>query len=143
MREILFRGKDTDEHWQYGDYIRYNEEFCNIKDTTIYRHSHLCKTKTVGQYTGIDKNGTKIFEGDVITNKNKSYVFIVKIGEYNMCNSSCESLFGVYLEAADDMTKKSINIGLRVDILYWLLQEEYAVIGNIHDNPELLKEREK
>lgn len=136
MREILFRGKDTNGSWQYGDYIRYNEEFCNIKDTTIYRHSHLCRTKTVGQYIGLeDKNGTKIFEGDVLERRmnfaNHEHINkgIVVAEEWN-----CGCCYGVL-----GYTTEGVSGFMTLDLRDYA---ESVVIGNIHDNPELLKERE-
>lgn len=131
MREILFRGRDTHGVWQYGDYIRYDDEMCNITDTTIYRHAHLCYTETVGQYTGLtDKNGTKIFEGDIISilfeedrspwEKNCIYY---ENGEVYFCAEH----HGWYVRFYDDDT---LSLWEYDDI-------DIEVIGNIHDNPEL------
>lgn len=139
MREILFRGRDTHEVWQYGDYIRYDDEMCNITDTTIYRHAHLCNTETVGQYTGLtDKNGTKIFEGDIVKLTDDFVDFetyaIVEFGNPNGLYN-----WGWQLRPLE-------NKPFAVEILQWVEMEESGayieVIGNIHDNPELLNEKE-
>lgn len=126
MREILFRGRDTHGVWQYGDYIRYDDEMCNITDTTIYRHAHLCNTETVGQYTGLtDKNGTKIFEGD-----------IVRITDEH------ESIYDCNCGVGDIQFKYGhwYVLGKPQNSLWDLCDCYYCeVIGNIHDNPELLK----
>jgi hypothetical protein len=116
MREILFRGKTNNGEWEYGVpvFSGLNNELAFIKQMHSYNHQVI--PETVGQYTGLnDKNGTKIFEGD-----------IVAFGEYQYTVEWKEDRLGYgYAETADRM--------LECD------GRHCEVIGNIHDNPELLK----
>lgn len=135
MCEILFRGKKKAHNkWVYGWYcgktlsidMSSTEESSQIIDAkTLYWH--VCEPETVGQYTGLtDKNGNKIFEGDILqswSNYHKKYCYcgIVRYGEFNC--SCCDGVYGWYLDGGD----------IR-------LIDGYEVCGNIHDNPELLED---
>jgi uncharacterized phage protein (TIGR01671 family) len=124
MREILFRGKGFNGEWEYGVpvFSGLNNELAFMKQMHTYDHQVI--PKTVGQYTGLtDKNGTKIFEGDIVLFPwgEKREVFSVEFveGEFEAIPK-----------------RKSTDI--------WCIRigsyaPEFEVIGNIHDNPELLK----
>ena len=126
MREILFRGKRmSDGEWLYGSLLHANRkgatECCIHSD----RYSHLIDPATVGQYIGLtDKNGKKIFEGDIIATKlfgehiDKG---VVRYGQYNC--SCCDGVYGWYVDGGDIRDAEEIG----------------EVIGNIHDNPELME----
>ena len=135
MREILFRGKRTDNgEWVYGNLVRGSEEkYAYIVE---FGNRELCRNyvnvnpDTVGQYTGLkDKNGTKIFEGDIVkcvdTNNGGSFTAIVSFG-----NPNCEYNWGFQLV---QMGRDSLN----TDILLWVDMEETGayieVSSNIYD----------
>ena len=92
--------------------------------------------KTVGQCTGLkDKNGKLIFEGDIV--EADGYIFFVNFGKCGgVANKVDYGYIGYYLDGYDEITKKALSYGLRDDICYFTNIE---VIGNIHDNPELLQ----
>lgn len=122
MREILFRGKRTDNgKWVYGNLVRgcdekyaYIVEFGNREMCRNYVDVH---PETVGQYTGLkDRNGTNIFEGDIVLLKGDEEPYQVVFDE---------SCFQVY----------SDSVCYVMDNFY---DYEIEVIGNIYDNPELL-----
>ena len=125
MREILFRGKRTDNYeWIEGSLcttIPSDEDFYTISyfDFEGYYIEEKVIPETVGQYTGLtDKNGKRIFEGDVIqfcTGMKLHY--IVEFG------------LGGFMVSRYDIRDAIINV----------YNCPCEVIGNIHDNPELLK----
>lgn len=130
MREILFRGKrDENEEWVFGDLIHEPWGSCiqvieNDTSNTFRRTKYSVHKETVGQYTGLDdKNGEKIFEGDILELDGEDGFF--------------------KLEYEDD-TARFVMIGdpIMVDFdNFW--NREVEVIGNIHDDPELMGGTEK
>ncbi len=143
MREILFRGKDVfSGDWVEGYYeFGYDAEtetpthyMWVVNHTEKYGEMFVVIPETVGQYTGLtDKNGKKIFEGDVVTTKYKLgrggyYVFEVYYNE-SLCQFALTINSGSY-------TKNKQYDWLQ---LTELKANKIEVIGNIHDNPELLK----
>lgn len=97
-----------------------------IQDKVTHEYKNVIP-ETVGQYTGLtDKNGKKIFEGDIMTFSayGKEYIGIVEIVNGSAC-VSCE--YG--RKASPYLDTAAFHYGA-------------TVIGNIHDNPELLKEAE-
>ena len=135
MREILFRGKTPDGMWIFGDYIKGAEktpELCVIKERTLLRHNYLCYSDTVGQYTGMkDKNGMKIFEGDLVLCK------IIGIRETVIHKGTVE-----YLN--DSFTVNIKGIVPPQNIIWFSIKNgDIEVIGNIHDSPELLAQQPK
>lgn len=149
MREILFRGKRTDNgEWVYGrlladDVIVPIGQPFEFEVNTGFICSDLkcydVDPSTVGQYTGLtDKNGKSIFEGDIVKN---DWCFVVgysvvKFGQYktfDMKQEYQQGHLGFYLEHINERKKRII----RKDLMYFANKCE--VIGNIHDNPELLE----
>lgn len=152
MREILFRGKKENGKWCYGSLI--TADWYSNETTYILQLGQQCQVaeKTIGQYTGLtDKNGNKIFEGDIIktqpfydrpySDKRKSKEFIgvvkykTKIFNGNKYYSK-QCYHGEWgLKFYEDFGKYTHYS--------WGELWNCEVIGNIHDNPELLKEAEK
>ena len=134
MREILFRGKrkDFDNEWVYGFYTLYNNNR-GMKPTIVTGTEENCFIlievipETVGQYTGLtDKNGKKIFDGDILAFSDR--LTYVHWHEYCGC-WDCS-----YIKSVDG--KKTSHEERNPN--RWRFTAE--VVGNIHDNPELLKE---
>ncbi len=158
MPEILFRGKRVDNgEWIYGcpiyfppgkPFIATRETLMrgNAYEANIFTCSEEIIPETMGRYTGlIDKNGVKIFEGDIVKTEglDEDYWFEVC---YGICGGTQNVLhevgyIGFYLQPKNKAAKEYSSFGLRNDIVYWVKQKESVeVIGNIHDNPELLEE---
>lgn len=122
MREILFRGRRTDNgEWVYGYVCRYGwtgkENTYIVPNYASALYSVEVDPKTVGQYTGlVDKNGTKIFEDDIILLRSDEEPYQVVFDE---------ACFHVY----------DSSVCYIMDNFY---DYEMEVIGNIYDNPELL-----
>lgn len=142
MREILFRGKPiSNEHkWVYGDYCDLNKgrsvsSFKVFAGPFIGTPSTMYAVipETVGQYTGLkDNNGKKIYEGDIIKSKQDGMIGVIRFGEYQTTNSEngeCHLGFSI------EWYGKYSNL-LRKDLGWWI---NLKIIGNIYDNPELLK----
>ena len=137
MREILFRGKRADNgEWVEGYlYITQNGEY-EISNYCKYynceRNTYIVIPETVGQYTGmVDKNGTKIFEGDILKIKSCDYDYEYTTQVYYSCHTLCVNIYGQDYD--------STAIGFADDI--WDEECcEVEVIGNIYDNPKLLEQ---
>lgn len=136
MREIKFRGKRVgNREWFYGNLcagvnIHRQSHFdviqrllgCSMIET------HEVVTKTVGQFTGLyDRNKKEIYEGDIL---DCSYI-------NPMSKEIVKRLFVVEFEKGT-FKVKCIGHSPYGDTLLYFENEKGVVIGNIHDNPELL-----
>lgn len=139
MREILFRGKRVDNgEWIYGDLRQFNPYGINYKNGKgkvawiIFDNGinggieYEVIPETVGQYVMPDKNGKKIFEGDIVSERPPmneiAYIGYVKYDDE----------LAVWRFIIKNDTKFN-------DVLLGSYSISYSVIGNIHDNPELLE----
>lgn len=134
MREYLFRAKRKDGHgWVEGDFIHDRRVKTNEPVYSIWFFASENKAmqvdvdpETVGQYTGlIDKNGVKIFDGDIL--KDDWMKIYTVIFTTNSCSFMVECTV-----APNEYEKGRYRLGDA-----WC--ETISVIGNIHDNPELLE----
>lgn len=127
-REILFRGKKSNGRWVYGSLVVSE----NINPAIYYNVSKgvadvldwcYVSPESIGQYTGLtDKNGVKIFEGDVVI-----------IGEKLKAKV-------IYYDGAFRMQSEFSPTPIdTTDMGYMMREFSVRVIGNIHDNPELIE----
>ena len=152
-REIIYRGKRcSDGEWVYGFYVesKYSWQGHKPHKSWIVPNAisnggffnvlgrYAVKDDTVGQFTGlVDKNGVKIFEGDVVRRKESAFGF-VKTGvvkydchlgafvlEYESYGETCKSTFD------NEFSENDGNCTIRGTY-------SYEVIGNIYFNSELL-----
>ncbi|MBD5240499.1 MAG: hypothetical protein HDS59_00200 [Barnesiella sp.] len=141
MRQIKFRAKDTfkseffPQRWLYGTPVQDGDDMwmcVKVEDKGIV--SVKVDPSTLGQFTGLtDCNGKEIYEGDIISSP-LNYVVIVKFGykEHRVRHHGVEDSFAAYGWIAENI-QNGITDFLDNEIL------QGKVIGNIYDNPELLK----
>lgn len=143
MRDIKFRGRAVEKwKWVYGFYLTLEDLWrkpIDGKERITRRIYSGCADscvssdgydfsgdwnevipETVGQFTGVcDKNGKEIFEGDIL-------------------NTEKYQIVEVIFDNGAFMTRYFLNNGMEHRIMFWDLGD-MEVIGNIHDNPELMK----
>ena len=147
MREILFRAKRVDNgKWVRGNLI--DNECCKkpiIVEVDYLNEygdfgevSHEVDEKTVGQYIGLtDKNGKKIFEGDIIQfGEDEEYDWEFNIGVVKFGEGTFDS--GIYVYTGFFYEDKNGNIDHNALYNWEEDWERCKVIGNVYDNPELL-----
>lgn len=125
MREILFRGKCVEcgiyyKRWLEGFYGEDNGKALIARNTDVGMVGYFCDSDTIGQYTGLkDKNGKRIFEGDIL----------------RFPYPSTQNIYSVMWSGGSFVRKDPDGYYLSLNALNC---DEYEVIGIIHDNPELL-----
>lgn len=134
MREIKFRAQDFTGTWQYGFLVKGNETAIiipvNKNGSVSMGINFYVKPETVGQFTGLtDKNGNEIYEGDIFVRDSNMMAsnspYCVRYENGSWIGVGADSGWLTLIEGADEP--------YRDDLPY------IEVIGNIHDNLELLK----
>ncbi len=150
-REILFKAKRAnwrelpkEEWWVEGNLVWSNDSFKEYQAIIIpkensdmftksdddlgFENWYLVDPETVCQYTGLtNKDGRKIYEGDIVMETTSGYIGVIKIGNYELKH------YGFYIDWIKDY-------GYRRDICFWVTNRFIRTIGNIFDNFEFLKD---
>ena len=125
MREYLFRGKMiANGKWSEGNLLVTKQGCCITLDATVLGSYGAVELETVGQYTGMkDKNGKRIFEGDIIDFSDRSYSDGYGVVRYDAEGTEFEFVYDDHYEG--------------LGRCYY--PEDVEVIGNIYDNPNLVR----
>jgi len=129
MREIKFRAKNVmNGEWVCGDLVHYNHSHTHISIAEKEcKQQFFVHPQTIGQFTGLrDKNGKEIYEGDIVRFNQKFLIENILLvgyeyshrGGFSLCTK--EGYYGMFGDA-------------------WLEPFYCEVIGNIHDNPEMME----
>lgn len=131
MRKILFRGKRVNNgEWVVGDLFNTtkivitttsNKGIYTENGSDIFKYEYIeVHPDTIGQFTGLtDKNGKEIFDGDIFT----------------------DSLGNKAIVEWDERNARYLGFSIENRAIMYIGREpKVTVIGNIHDNPELLKQ---
>ena len=125
MRQIKFRGRNLDGEWVYGFYVEEERQTLSgfeKKHFIVNDGYDYVKPETVGQYTNRkDKHGVEIYEDDIVkTNRG------IGVVRYN-----AHQWFYEVAEIDEPNTNERVPGGIP--------EEDWEVLGSIHDNPELLQ----
>lgn len=147
-REILFRAKGSGK-WRYGSYLHFDKkpinDCCNnkYKDFIVTNGMYgehyypITELSSLGQYTGLkDKNGNKIFEGDIIKTPRGF------IGEVVFGRAEKECTHRLFRRMVTDVFTTYGWVFKRADGFTIAIDDEILqgeLIGNVTDNPELIK----
>lgn len=158
-RAIKFRGKTKEGKWIYGSLGNYkfifNNEVIELKnvifdnvgifnsDNFIYIiNDHTVQKETICQFTGkYDRNGKEIYEGDIIRSDYKPFsgkeakdnLYAIILWDEENYRFAWRFIFNINGKKRGDWPGTTMNIGAYKN-------EHIEVIGNIYDNPELIKE---
>lgn len=138
MNELrgLWRGKDVDcGEWVTG-YYSVGFDGNPYIEKRITRWTYEIDSKTLGECTcGTDKTGELAFEGDLVEDEFDVAIGVIRYGEYKQPFN--DDKFTKHIGFYVDWIEGDDRGLLRVDLGYWL--PLVKIIGNIHDNPELLE----
>jgi uncharacterized phage protein (TIGR01671 family) len=143
MREILFRGKRADEYGWVEGYLLFDEAENRYRIITKLEYSTgtyidtgyapRVVLDTVGQFTGLtDKNGVKIFEGDIVKGRHWTSYNDKSPEEYHIWRVDWSEKSGL-ITFIDSPT-----IDIKMSIHDFADFDECEVVGNVFDNPELM-----
>ena len=134
MRTIKFRGKSIDgKEWLYGDLVSSADKkrFAILVNNKESYDECEVDPETIGQFTGLyDCNGNKIYEGDILKWEKDGLMYVVKFWDgmfYASVKECNDGIFGGFPLHA--LTKHD--------------DRKCEIVGNIYDNPELMKGGEK
>lgn len=140
-REIKFRGKTDNGNWLVGEIISLNShkyiapndgdwfDFIEWVPENVFHapdsDKYEVEENTIGQYTGLhDKNGKEIYEGDIV----------------HLDTWKPDAMQIAFIEGAFCLADANGHYLGDIHYIHHAEVEQCTVIGNIHDNPELLKE---
>ena len=137
MREIEFRAWDKNENKMFYN-VEHEYDFYEGCETSFGNILDMTEMFEVMQYTGLkDKNGKKIFEGDIVNNGENENLIVLWSDYYQ--SFIINEKIGLYGDQSDDRLYACDDIEEYEPFNYKCAS--YEVIGNIYENPELLEGR--
>ena len=139
---MKFRAKrDLYEEWIYGSLLRVDGSPYIVQNDDVEKDGHhlvfitdipmLVKEETIGQFTGLyDKNGKEIYEGDILLFRTDRYTSKPIVVVFH------HGAFGYFY------TGDFVSFVGNTNFKFYIngSDESFGIIGNIHDNPELIKQ---